>query len=237
LRRYCEDYANARYGYPDLFVIDNDGPRFVEIKTEGDHLRRNQMLRLEQLRSAGFRADVVRIQWVLDPEQVYVVVDVETTGGRAEQHRVTEIGAVKMQNGQIIDRFETLLNPQRAIPANITRLTGISADMVAGAPYFADVADAFAEFVGDAIFVAHNVEFDYRFIAQEFRRIGRPFRHARLCTCASMRKLYPGHKSYSLAALCQAFDIPLKRHHRAMCDAEAAAELLLLVNEKRSEAR
>ncbi len=237
VKRFCEDYANARYGYPDLLVIDDQGPRFVEIKTEGDHLRRKQMLRLEQLRAAGFRADVVRINWVLDPEQLYVVVDVETTGGRGEHHRVTEIGAVKMQNGRIIDRFATLLNPQRSIPAGITRLTGISADMVADAPYFADIADEFSEFMGDAIFVAHNVDFDYRFLAQEYRRLGRPFRYAKLCTCASMRRLYPGQRSYSLAALCQAHDIPLRNHHRALCDAEAAAELLLLVNEKRAEAQ
>jgi DNA polymerase-3 subunit epsilon len=108
--------------------------------------------------------------------------------------------------------------------------------MVESAPYFVDVADEFEAFMRDAIFVAHNVEFDYGFIAAEFRRIGRPFRYPKLCTCASMRRLYPGHRSYSLASLCRAFDIPLKQHHRALCDAEAAAELLLLVNEKRLEA-
>ena len=105
--------------------------------------------------------------------------------------------------------------------------------MVDDAPYFSDVADDFEAFLQDSIFVAHNVEFDYGFIAREFARIGRPFRYPKLCTCASMRKLYPGHRSYSLAALCREFDIPLRQHHRALCDAEAAAELLLLVNEKR----
>ena len=114
-------------------------------------------------------------------------------------------------------------------------MTGISADMVADAPYFGDIADRFEAFMSDAIFVAHNVEFDYGFISREFARLGRKFRHAKLCTCASMRRLYPGHRSYSLNALCSAYDIPLKSHHRAMCDAEAAAELLLLVNEKRAE--
>lgn len=236
LIRFCEDYLSARYGYPDLMVIDDDGVRFVEIKTDGDHLRRNQLLRLEQLRRAGFRADVVLVRWVLDPAQAYVVVDVETTGGRGDQHRVTEIGAVKVVNGQPVDTFQTLLNPQRSIPPNITRLTGITPAMVAGAPVFSDIADAFAEFLGGAIFVAHNVEFDYRFIAHEFRRLGRPFRMPKLCTCASMRKLYPGHASYSLANLSAAYDIPLKSHHRALCDAEAAAQLLLLINEKRLEA-
>lgn len=235
LRRFCRRYNDARYGYPDLLVIDEAGARFVEIKAEGDQLRRNQLLRLEQLRAAGLRADVVRIRWVLDPMQTYVVVDIETTGGRGDAHRITEIGAVKLRDGRIIDRFQTLVNPQRTIPAGITRLTGITPEMVADAPRFADIADAFDTFMGDAIFVAHNVSFDYGFISREYARLGRRFRHPRLCTCASMRRLYPGHRSYSLAALCQAYDIPLKRHHRAMCDAEAAAELLLLVNERRLE--
>ena len=176
------------------------------------------------------------MRWVLDPQQAYVVVDVETTGGRGENHRVTEIGAVKVRNGKIIDRFQTLLNPQRSIPPSIIRLTGISPAMVEGAPYFIDIADQFEAFMQDAIFVAHNVEFDYGFIASEFARIGRQFRHPKLCTCASMRKLYPGRRSYSLASLCRGFDIPLQQHHRALCDAEAAAELLLLVNERRQQA-
>ena len=236
LGKLCRDYAGSRYGYPDLLVIEDGRARFVEIKTDGDCLRRNQLARLEQLRAAGFDADVVRIRWTLDPEQVYVVVDVETTGGKGEHHRVTEVGAVKVRDGEVIDTFSTLVNPQRTIPPGITRLTGISADMVADAPYFADIADDFARFMGDAIFVAHNVEFDYRFISAEFKRLGRRFRHAKLCTCASMRRLYPGHRSYSLNALCAAYDIPLKNHHRALCDAEAAAELLILVNEKRAEA-
>ena len=233
IRRFCEDYKAARYGYPDVMVIDTDGPRFIEVKAEGDSLRRNQLLRIEQLRAAGFRADVLRIRWTLDPRQTYVVVDVETTGGRGENHRVTEIGAVKMRDGRIVDRFQTLLNPQRAIPTGITRLTGISQAMVADAPFFADIADELEVFLEDAIFVAHNVEFDYGFIASEFARIGRPFRLPKLCTCSSMRKLYPGHRSYSLDSLARAYDISLKQHHRAMCDAEAAAELLQLINEKR----
>ncbi len=233
LRRMARDYEDQRYGYPDLLVIDEDGARFVEVKTAGDQLRRNQVLRIRQLREAGFRADVVRVKWILDPDQPYVVVDVETTGGKGENHRVTEIGAVKVRNGAVVDRFQTLLNPQRTIPPGISRLTGITPAMVQDAPYFADVADEFEAFMQDAIFVAHNVEFDYGFISREFARLGRPFRHPKLCTCASMRRLYPGLGSYSLAALTRHFDIPLEQHHRAMCDAEAAAELLLLVNERR----
>jgi DNA polymerase-3 subunit epsilon len=236
LELMCRNFNDMRAGFPDLLLIDADGCRFVEIKADGDQLRRNQLLRLEQLRTAGFRADVVRIRWILDPGQVYVVVDVETTGGSGHAHRMTELAAVKMQHGKVIDRFQTLLNPQRDIPTTITRVTGISNAMVANAPLFADIAEEFSEFMKDTIFVAHNVAFDYGFISREFARLGRTFRHPSLCTCASMRKLYPGYSSYSLAALCENHSIPLRRHHRALCDAEAAAELLLLVNEKRAAA-
>ena len=234
LARMCRDYRELRYGYPDLMLVENGKVRFVEIKTEGDQLRRNQLVRIAQLRDAGFDAGVVRVDWIIDPLQTYVVVDVETTGGRGERHRVTEIGAVKVRGGEIVDRFQTLLNPARSIPPDIIRLTGITPAMVADAPVFADIADRFREFMGDAIFVAHNVDFDYGFIAGEYRRLGQRFRHPRLCTCASMRRLFPGHRSYGLAALCASFGIALEQHHRALCDAEAAAELLLLINEKRT---
>jgi DNA polymerase III subunit epsilon len=234
LDKLARDYPSMRYGWPDLLVIDEVGARFVEVKAEGDQLRRNQLLRLRQMRDSGLRADVVRVRWVLDPGQTYVVVDVETTGGRAEQHRITEIAALKLRNGEIIDRYETLINPQRNIPPGITRLTGISDAMVADAPAFVEIADAFEDFVGEAIFVAHNVNFDYGFVTREYARLGRQFRRAKLCTCASMRKLYPGYGSYSLAALCRRYEIPLESHHRAMCDAEAAAALLLIVNERRA---
>jgi len=236
LRHMCRDYRRIRYGFPDLLVVEPSGARFVEIKAEGDQLRRNQLTRLRQMRAAGLRADVVRVRWVLDPQQAYVVVDVETTGGSGEQHRVTELAAVKVRDGRIVDRFQTLLNPQRPIPPNITRLTGISDAMVTDAPLFADVAGEFEAFMEGSIFVAHNVSFDYGFVSREFTRIGRGFRYPKLCTCSSMRKFYPGLPSYSLGELCRQFGIPLRQHHRAMCDAEAAAELLFMVNEKRGDA-
>lgn len=235
LRLFCQDYLSAKHGYPDLLVIEDEHLTFIEIKADGDQLRRNQLLRLQQLHDAGFNAEIRRVRWVIDATQPYVVVDVETTGGKGSRHRVTEIGAVKVLGDQIVDTFHTLLNPGRPIPPGITRLTGISDAMVAGAPVFADIAEAFAAFASDAIFVAHNVEFDYGFISAEFERMGQAFRRPKLCTCASMRKLFPGQDSYGLAALCAAYDIPLKTHHRALCDAEAAAQLLLIINERRRE--
>lgn len=235
LRELCRDYMARKDGFPDLMLWKDDDLRFIEIKSAGDQIRRNQLMQLDLLGRAGFTVEVKRVEWIIDPEQLYVVVDVETTGGRAARNRVTEIGAVKVRNGEIIGKWQSLINPQQAIPANITRLTGITNAMVAGAPVFAEIADDFQAFMDDAIFVAHNVRFDYGFISEEFRRLDRRFRHPQLCTCASMRALYKGHKSYSLGNLCSSYGIELKSHHRALCDAEAAAELLLLVNARRLE--
>ncbi len=237
LRLMAQQYTSLKDGFPDLMVIKEGQVRFVEVKAEGDVLRRNQLTRLRQLKNAGFQADILRVAWHIDPNQTYVVVDVETTGGRAGLHRVTEIGAVKIQGGKIIDEWQSLINPQRSIPPMITKITGIDEAMVAGAPIFAEIADSFSDFMGDAIFAAHNVNFDYGFISTEFQMIDRKFRHPKICTCASMRKLYPGYRSYGLKNLCHEFEIDLKSHHRALCDAKAAAQLLLLVNDRRIDAQ
>ena len=235
LRLMAQNWYNTKDGYPDLMIIENGQCRLVEVKATGDVIRRNQLTRLRQLRTAGFKTNILQVGWTIDPDQTYVVVDVETTGGRAGLHRVTEIGAVKVKGGQILSEWSSLINPQRSIPANITRITGISEDMVADAPVFAEIVDSFSAFMGDAIFAAHNVNFDYGFLSAEFRMVDRRFRHPKICTCSSMRKLYPGLASYSLKNLCREFSIDLKSHHRALCDAKAAAQLLFLVNEKRLE--
>ena len=140
---------------------------------------------------------------------------------------------VKMVNGEIIDSWQSLINPQRRIPANITSLTGIDNDMVRHAPIFAEVAQEIADFTEDCVFVAHNVNFDYGFIREEFARLERRFKRPKLCTVSQMRKYYKGLPSYSLANLTKHFDISMQRHHRAMSDAIAASELLKLINEKR----
>jgi len=234
LGRMARDWRATRDGFPDLMLIEDGRVRFVEIKTAGDSLRRNQLARMTQLKAAGFDIDIVRVAYAVDPDQTYVVVDVETTGNRPGLHRITELGAVKVRGEEIVDEFQTLVNPSRRIPPHITRLTGISDEMVAGAPRFTDIADRFEAFVGEAIFVAHNVNFDYGFVSAEFEMIDRVFRRPKLCTCASMRRHYPGHRSYSLKRLCGELGIPLDSHHRALCDARAAAGLLRLINAKRT---
>jgi DNA polymerase III subunit epsilon len=231
----CKDYYQVRDGFPDLMLVKDESLQFVEIKAEGDLVRRNQLTRLRQLGEAGFKADIVRINYRYDPEQTYVVVDIETTGGRATSERVTELGAVKIKNHKVIAEWHSLINPQRRIPQSITALTGITNEMVRDAPVFLEVADSFLEFMGDAVFVAHNVNFDYGFLAEEYQRIERAFRYPKFCTVSGMRRYYPGQACYKLGYLCERYGIPLERHHRALHDAKAASCLLAMINTRREE--
>ena len=159
----------------------------------------------------------------------FVIVDLETTGGAHVENHITEIGMVRYKNGEIVDSYETLINPERPIPPFIARLTGITDDMVADAPTFLNKADEIAEFIGDAIFVAHNVGFDYNFLKKEFKTIGRDFNQKRLCTVRLSRKIMPGLPSYSLGKLCNSLGISIKNRHRALGDAMATAKLFHLI--------
>lgn len=230
LRAMAQDFARHSSGYPDLLLIKDSQLEFIEVKAPGDKIQRHQLARLQALKQAGFNARIEKLQWIVDPNRLYVVLDVETTGGKAGTDRITEIGALRVQAGEVIDTFSTLINPQRHIPSFISRLTGISNSMVADAPTFADVAEKLAGFLQGAVFVAHNAKFDYGFIRAEFARCELPFDMPQLCTVVNMRRYYPGLKSYSLGNLCQQFDIPLTNHHRALADATATVELLKLIN-------
>jgi DNA polymerase III subunit epsilon len=141
----------------------------------------------------------------------YAVVDCETTGGSpARGHRVTEIAAIRADRyGRIVDEFCTLVNPHRAIPRGITRITHIDDDMVADAPLFTDVAPRIQEVLAGAVFVAHNAPFDLRFVEWEMRRgdFGPP-KGKVLCTARLARKMAPEMRSRSLDALIHRWDIP-----------------------------
>lgn len=235
LQLMCEDFGNTHDGFPDLMLVKDGAVSFLEVKSEGDAIRRNQLARLRQFVNSGLSAEIARVNYRFDTEQDYVVVDIETTGSWSSGDRITEIGAIKIRNHQVVDEWHSLLNPQRHIPSKIVQLTGITNDMVRQAPLFAEIADNFMKFMEDGIFVAHNVNFDYSFIASEYERLDRRFRFPKLCTVASMRRRFPGHRSYSLANLCAQYQIELDGHHRALCDARATAQLLNLVNRKRQD--
>ncbi len=161
-------------------------------------------------------------------DTTFVVVDVETTGGRAAHDRLIELGAVKLRGGQVIDCFEQLVNPGCAVPRHITRLTGISTAMLLDGPPVERVLSDFEAFLGDGVFVAHNLKFDAGVLTGESERCGRPgFPGHKLCTLRLARRLLRGLRSKSLASLCDFYGIRNRRHHRALPDAEVTAQILI----------
>lgn len=162
----------------------------------------------------------------------YSVIDIETTGGRNQGNKITEIAIINIDGDKVVEKFSSLINPEIRIPFNITRLTGISNDMVADAPKFYEIAKKIVEMTEDRIFVAHNVFFDYNFIKHEFSELGFIFRRDKLCTVRLARKYLPGHKSYSLGKICNDLGITNEARHRAMGDAKATVELFNLINHK-----
>lgn len=167
-------------------------------------------------------------------DAIFCVVDLETTGGSPwNGHRVTEIGAVKVKGASVVDRFVTLVNPERRIPPFVRRLTGITDDMVAAAPRFAQVLGALQRFVSGTIFVAHNAAFDWKFLDAESRRAsGLRLEGTRLCTLRLARRLVPELRRRSLDALALHFGIEVGSRHRAGDDAHATALIFLRLLER-----
>lgn len=155
----------------------------------------------------------------------YTIIDIETTGGDPKVDRITEIAIYLHDGEKVIDTFVSLVNPEMPIPAFITGITGIDNEMVRSAPKFYEIAKRIVEITEGAIFVAHNVRFDYSFVQKEFRNLGYTFSRKQLCTVKLSRKLIPGHKSYSLSKLAPALGIKNEASHRAFGDATATVEL------------
>lgn len=155
----------------------------------------------------------------------YAIVDIETTGGSPDYSAITEVAIFIHDGKQIIDSYETLINPNRVIPRYITGLTGIDNHLVEDAPAFEDVAGKIHSMLHDCIFVAHNVGFDYSFIKQGLEWHGYEFNLKKLCTVRLGRKIFPGLKSYSLGNLCNWAGIQIQNRHRAGGDAEATVKL------------
>ncbi len=156
---------------------------------------------------------------------MYAIIDIETTGGSPKHEKITEIAIFIHDGRQIINEFVALVNPEKNIPYHITRLTGITNEMVADAPRFYEVAKKVVEITEGCIFVAHNAAFDYGFIKEEFRQLGYSFNRDLLCTVKLSRKLIPGFKSYSLGNLCKNLQINIDNRHRAAGDALATVKV------------
>ncbi|MBR0463638.1 MAG: PolC-type DNA polymerase III [Clostridia bacterium] len=163
---------------------------------------------------------------------VYVVLDVETTGLSTGTDKIIEIGAVRLENGVETASFSQLINPGRPIPQKVVELTGITDAMVAGQPSIGDVIGDFAAFCEGAVLCAHNASFDMAFFDRAFRAARLPFEHPKLDTLALVRNLYPEMKSHKLGAVCKALGVDLSKAHRAVHDARATGEMMLVAFEK-----
>lgn len=150
-----------------------------------------------------------------------VFVDIETTGGSYRTSRVLEVAVIRYEHGRIVREFATLLQPDTYIPENISRLTGISSKDIVDAPRFDDIADELADICEGAVFIAHNVRFDYSFLRAEFERVGIRFEPKLLCTVRLSRELYPNAHGHSLEKIISRHAIPVADRHRAMADTRA----------------
>ncbi len=156
---------------------------------------------------------------------MYAIVDIETTGGHATQNRITEISIFVHDGKQVIDHYETLVNPEMSIPPYIQAFTGISNEMVANSPSFSAISEKVFNLLQNNIFIAHNVNFDHSFIKSQLQESGFDLQVKKLCTVRLSRKIVPGHRSYSLGNICAAIGIKLENRHRAGGDAIATVKL------------
>lgn len=162
---------------------------------------------------------------------LFAVVDLETTGTLSDG-KVTEVAIIVHDGKKEIDRFSTLVNPERRIDPYVQRLTGITNRLVANSPRFFEIAKKVVEMTEDKILVAHNSGFDYPFLKQEFAQLGFKFERQTICTVESSRKIIPGEASYSLGKLSRSLGIEIEDRHRALGDAAATAIIFSMLYKK-----
>lgn len=155
-----------------------------------------------------------------------VILDIETTGGSHLFDRITEIALVRIENGEIVDTWQSLINPERSIPSSITVLTGISDAMVKDAPTFAEIAPTLYQYLEGLPLAAHNVRFDYGFLKAEYQRINATLMLKTLCTVKLSRRMFPDYKGHGLDAIMRRHGLTTKARHRAMGDVILVLEYL-----------
>ena len=168
---------------------------------------------------------------------MYAIVDIETTGSYAAANGITEISIQVLEEGMVVQKFETLINPLHKIPPYISAMTGITNEMVSEAPLFEEIAEEVYELLKDKIFVAHSVNFDYSFVKSQLQYCGFELNTPKLCTVRLSRKIIPGYQSYSLGKLCNSLGIRHINQHRAGGDTDATVALfqMLLANDKEGQ--
>nr|WP_298999085.1 exonuclease domain-containing protein [uncultured Allomuricauda sp.] len=166
---------------------------------------------------------------------MYAILDIESTGGQYNEEGIMEIAIYRFDGHEIIDRFMSLVNPEREIQPFVSKLTGINNKMLRTAPKFHEVAKRIVEITEGAVIVAHNAQFDYRILRTEFRRLGYDFQRKTLCTVDLSKKLLPEAESHSLGKLVRSLGIPMSDRHRANGDALATVKLFKLLLAKDSD--
>lgn len=159
----------------------------------------------------------------------FALIDLETTGAHPLRDRITEIAILRVEGGELVQRWESLVNPGVPIPPTIQTVTGITDEMVAAAPDFAALADTVAALLDDCVFVAHNARFDYGFMKNAYAALGREFDAPVLCTVKLSRALYPDHHRHGLDALIERHGLVCSARHRAMGDTEVLWQFARLV--------
>ncbi len=160
---------------------------------------------------------------------MYAILDIESTGGKYNEEGIMEIAIYRFDGHSVVDKFVSLINPEREIQPFVTKLTGINNKMLGTAPKFHEVAKRILEITQDAVLVAHNAQFDYRILRTEFRRLGYNYHRKTLCTVDVSKKLLPEAESHSLGKLVRSLGIPVSDRHRANGDAMATLKLFKLL--------
>jgi len=169
-------------------------------------------------------------------EEEFVVFDIETTGLNSHTNKIIEIGAVKIKAGRIIDRYSQLINPGISIPHHITEITSITNEQVANQPKIDEVIGKFVDFIGDAVLVAHNAPFDMGFIKRDIKEyLNIDLENSVIDTLQMARDLFPDFKKYGLGDLNKSLGLALEKHHRAVDDSQATANMFIIFLEKYKE--
>ncbi len=158
--------------------------------------------------------------------QTVIVLDLETTGLSPYTSKITEIAALKVKDGAVLDSFQTLVNPEIPVPRFITRLTGITNEMVADKPKIQDVLPQLKDFLEDYRIVGHNVRFDYNFLDYNFKKhFGESLPNSTVCTAKLARRILPDLPNKKLGTVAEYYDVVNRQAHRAMADVEATTEI------------
>ena len=226
LLRDCGGRANAAEIVDAVFKVSHIDEELAGLLI-ADLVKGDRRFKLVDGKTIELQEDDVETRLLQDLN--FVVVDLEATGAKMPPNRVIELGAYRISQGRIVDKFLTLVNPEIPIPRFVISLTGITNEMVKDAPVFADVAPRWLDFVNDAVLIAHNSPFDTSFLNHEISRVypGHRMINPHLCTVKLSRRVFPGLNNYRLDTVADHFSIPILQRHRAGSDALATAEVFL----------